>query len=260
MKQPAIRVAVDPSNPGQFFACCGLFELADRLWRGAEAWFEERHFCIVASINNANGNSLAELLAAVHAAKLFVTDADNEMTSPLRVPSPFNLQLDWWNDDRSGGGELKTWAGRMKVVGIANAMHATLIDSRITPESLLNLSAVLFDPEEAKKTIEPFYFDARRAAQAHVVDIGFSPDAQQMKMPVFAAVEFLCLVGLQRFRPSASGDDRTRRYSTWSHPLSLTAAAAIACGAIAVSGVRQFRFRLLFRTKYLKGFLTALPE
>ena len=34
-----IRVNVDPTNPGQFFACCGLLELADRLWPGAEGWF-----------------------------------------------------------------------------------------------------------------------------------------------------------------------------------------------------------------------------
>ena len=27
--EPTIRVAVDPSNPGEFFACCGLLELAD---------------------------------------------------------------------------------------------------------------------------------------------------------------------------------------------------------------------------------------
>ena len=36
-----IRVRVDPTNPGQFFACCGLLELADRLWDGAEGWFED---------------------------------------------------------------------------------------------------------------------------------------------------------------------------------------------------------------------------
>src|SRR5271163_2625185 len=36
----SIQIAVDPTNPGQFFACCGLLELADRLWPGAEGWFE----------------------------------------------------------------------------------------------------------------------------------------------------------------------------------------------------------------------------
>src|SRR6266700_1264826 len=42
----SIRVAVDPSNPGQFFACCGLLELAARLWPGAEGWFEGPEFCV----------------------------------------------------------------------------------------------------------------------------------------------------------------------------------------------------------------------
>ena len=32
-----IQLNVDPTNPGQFFACCGLLELADRLRDGAEA-------------------------------------------------------------------------------------------------------------------------------------------------------------------------------------------------------------------------------
>ncbi len=42
--KPTIRVNVDPTNPGQFFACCGLLELADRLWPGAEGWFEKGEF------------------------------------------------------------------------------------------------------------------------------------------------------------------------------------------------------------------------
>jgi CRISPR-associated protein Csx14 len=43
-----IRVRLEPTNPGQFFACCGLLELAHRLWGGAEGWFEDQqhHFCM----------------------------------------------------------------------------------------------------------------------------------------------------------------------------------------------------------------------
>src|SRR6266545_794451 len=43
-----IHIKVDVTNPGQFFACCGLLELADRLWPGAEGYFSEseREFCI----------------------------------------------------------------------------------------------------------------------------------------------------------------------------------------------------------------------
>jgi CRISPR-associated protein Csb3 len=77
-----------------------------------------------------------------------------------------------------------------------------------------------------------------------------------MIMPVYAAVEFLCLVGLQRFRPIRHDDDRFHYY-TWSLPLPPRTAAAAACGAVSLSSARSFAFPLLYRTKYLKGFLPA---
>ena len=42
MSEPAhtIRIRVDATNPGQFFACCGLLELAARLRPGAFGCFE----------------------------------------------------------------------------------------------------------------------------------------------------------------------------------------------------------------------------
>lgn len=254
-----ITIGVDPTNPGQYFACCGLLELADRWFGGAEAWFEASRFCIAAA-TKVRGGSLSDLLLAVHGASLEIVDSDNEMATPMILPAPFHLRIDWWNDERSRGNELKTWAGQQKVVRIARAMQATLDDENLTADSLLNSPAVLFDPETPSKTIEPFYFDARRAAQAHAIDIGFSPDAQSMTMPVFAAVEFLCLVGLQRFRPSHADDDGIRRYRTWHVPLLPAAAAAVTCGQVNLPGLTEFRFRLLYRTKYLKGFLSAVSN
>jgi len=50
---PNIAIPVDLTNPGHFFACCGLLELADRLWPGAEGLFENEesksHFQIAAA-------------------------------------------------------------------------------------------------------------------------------------------------------------------------------------------------------------------
>ena len=37
--KPSIQIPVDLTNPCQFFACCDLLELADRLWPGALGWF-----------------------------------------------------------------------------------------------------------------------------------------------------------------------------------------------------------------------------
>ena len=58
----AVRVRVDPTNPGQFFACCGLLELADRLWNGAEGWFDrETTFCIVPALSGLDPSAAAFL-------------------------------------------------------------------------------------------------------------------------------------------------------------------------------------------------------
>ena len=64
--EPNITVNVDVTNPGQFFACCGLLELADRLWPAAEGWFEEetRDFRIACK------GTLPELLAQLSSATL----------------------------------------------------------------------------------------------------------------------------------------------------------------------------------------------
>ena len=54
-----ITITVDLTNPGQFFACCGLLEIADRLWPGAEGWFDEPNFCIE------GGDNLRDILTCM---------------------------------------------------------------------------------------------------------------------------------------------------------------------------------------------------
>jgi CRISPR-associated protein Csb3 len=39
-----ITIRGDLTNPGQFFACCGLLEAASRLDEEAEGWFEHERF------------------------------------------------------------------------------------------------------------------------------------------------------------------------------------------------------------------------
>lgn len=245
---PTIRVQVDPTNPGQFFACCGLFEIASRLCRSSEGWFESEQFTLACAV------SLKEILRVVRDARLVSVDPETPTTSPLLFPSPIGLCLDWWLDTRAGGSTFKTWAGQQKVVSIASAMQAAIDNEALDEHSLLNTSAVLYDGEGSK--VEPFYLDARRAAQSHSLDVGFSPDAQKMLMPVFAAVEFLCLIGLQRFRPRYIRKVDHFEYCAWSVPLSVSVASAAAADLTASTGSR-FKFQLLYRTKYLKGFLPA---
>ncbi|BCR05676.1 type I-U CRISPR-associated protein Cas8c [Desulfuromonas versatilis] len=270
MPTPMISIPVDPSNPGQFFACCGLLELADRLWVGAEGWFENGHFCILTKDTT---GSLSQMLEAAQSIRLSMNNAecndvepgegDEDLSGevyPLIIEMPINLRLDWWKDK-----SIKTWAGSMDERKIFIAMcHA------IEPqyEDPMNQGTVVFDPSVnvssgkrglKRKKREPFYFDARRGANAWSIDVGFSPDSLAMTTLAYPAVEALCFIGLQRCRPKPTETPRVFDYFTWHYPL------PIATIPMAVSGLLGngdgFRFENAFRTdqRKHKAFNPATP-
>lgn len=258
---PAICVRVDPSNPGQFFACCGLLELADRLWNGAEGWFEKEKFCLRSC--SAEHVNLRLLLQEIGKRSVEQIDSNDDRASPMKLPRPFALRIDWWKDDDTGGDQLKVWAGSMCGVRIARAMQAILgSDCKLHNEDMLDYGRVVCDPQEPAKKVEPFYFDARRGANARALDIGFMPDSLSMTTVAYPAVEFLCLVGLQRFRPKPT--DRRRgffEYFTWSVPLTTQEASLAVTGLLPFVGSQGYRFQIAFRTdqKKHKAFTPAIP-
>lgn len=251
----SIRINLDPTNPGQFFACCGLLELADRLWKGAEGWFEEGLFCTVG-----NG-TLTELLDRLLAVPLEIVDVSDIYSSPVRLGEPFNLTLDWWQDNLGGGTRLKPWAGTMQSVRIAVAMRAMFTHPEARNEQLFNYATVVADPDDPKKKVEPFYFDARRKENAHPRDIGFSPNEFSMTTVAHPAVEFLCLVGLQRARPCPTKTPRVFDYFTWSLPCQTSILPAAVCGLLGDPAAKGFRFENAFRTgqRKHKAFAPAVP-
>src|SRR3954447_519303 len=98
-KEPNIKIPVDLTNPGQFFACCGLLELADRLWPGAEGWFEEegREFKIACA------GTLSLFISSIANAELIHDDPDDLYSSPVTIAAPFRpLRVDWWVTDLTG--------------------------------------------------------------------------------------------------------------------------------------------------------------
>lgn len=252
--EPNIRVNVDVTNPGQFFACCGLLELAGRLWPGAEGWFEGRQFHV------ASLGTLEALLHAVSKAELVQLEQDNDTASPMRLGEPFNLHLDWWTDELAGGKAMKVWAGSMRNVRIARAMQQAIADVP-DPHRMLDHGAVVYDPDNPSKKVEPFYFDSRRGWNAQSRDIGFAPDSFSMTTAAFPAVEFLCLVGLQRFRPAPTDRRRVFAYCPWPQALSLTIASVAASNAVVMRDVTAHRFEVAFRTdqRKHKSFLPASP-
>lgn len=264
--EPSIRINVDVTNPGQFFACCGLLELADRLWPGAEGWFEKypmiREFCIWTPKDD---GSLKTLLEMACKCEFDVDDDANEETDddeekasvdPIIITSPVQMVLDWWSDK-----SIKPWAGSMQERLILRAMLRA-----ISPEAtdLFNIQHVVSDAtgcattaskkgrKKKPKKREPFYFDCRRGSKAHPLDSGWSPDTHKMEHKCAPAVEALCFLGLQRCRPMPTERPNTSRYTVWSEHLPVNVIAPVVSGTIPVLRSLIYEFSNFFRTDQRK--------
>ena len=294
---PTFSVRADVTNPGQFFACCGLLELAHRLWPGAEGWFEKENEIFGVCCEDESA-SLDELVKELRTCKIAgLTEAEKKERDELEkekrrlqrerktlpdaeearrlelgtraregavmLGAPFSLTLNWWQSDDER--TPKSWAARQELHRIAVAAQAGL-DGRSDVSNLLNWNSVLRPtPEYRKKKtddqrkVEPFYFDARRFV--HALDTGFSLDEQGIETAAHPAVELLTLVGLQRFRPVVSTMRNALDYFAWHAPLGVCVAAAVVCGVVANRNTCRFHSRLRNRDNQgrYKAFSYAVP-
>lgn len=230
-----IRLDVDLSNPGQFFGCCGVFELAQRLWPHTTAHFDGGQFIV-------SDGSLEDLVTKTAKAHLEVLEPANQTSSALLLAAPFGLRLDWWKVERG----LKTWAGRMSVDRIATSLQRDLANT--LTGGFFNDGHVVIGIDGKK--VEPYYFDGRRGATALPLDAGFSADALSLETVAFCATEFFTLLGLQRFRPSEV-KLRVYHYRAWRSPLPVTLAALAAADVLPNDGP-LYRFESAFRTDQRK--------
>lgn len=270
MSNANITIPVDLTNPGQFFACCGSLELADRLWPDAHvhATFEPDSFILWADHNECTLKSVITEFTKADVRQLDVAD---NAASPLYLEEPFDLLLNWWKKvetaqnvriDLGGGDQLKPWAGKQFGPLIFEAMKNACADVDLV--RLLDDPIAVYDTKGGKakkKTISPFYFDARREETS--LDVGFSPDEQDMSVVAYPAVESLALIGLQRFRPQVdeSGSVRTFLYTVWTEQLEISVAASAVSGMVPVRSNGIYRFTKPSRGgEYLTMFSRATRE
>ncbi len=257
VSRASIAVDVDVANPGQFFACCGLLELADRLWPGVEGWFtsDDQSFLI------SGGKTIDVLIDSIAAAELNACRPSDPYSSPVSIGGPFrSIIIDWWETDRTGARDLKVWAGTMESFGIAHSMQHAMKDKQFHSQDLFDIGIVVRTPNNPGKKKEPYYFDARRAPNAHSRDVGFSPNDLSLTSIAHPAVEFLCLVGLQVARPVPTRESRVYRYHTWHSALPSSLILAVSTGSLGPAGTRAYQFENWFRTgqKKHKAFRSAI--
>ncbi len=283
LSHPGFSLKVDLLNPGEFFACCGIFELVHRLRPGAEAWFADDPDRLCVRVEQEDDIPTADLLRDQLArCRLddLMTDQERsdldalkrvprrqlpvdlqkrrselesqEREAPIFIGEPFRLRLDWWTEtEENGGRALKTWAGRQSVREIAQSMQEA--------HGKAGCGDIGWFDYVCTTSREPFYFDARRMWTA--LDAGFSADTLGLAVETRPAVELLALVGLQRFRPRIRPTDDLI-YCTWGVPCLPAVARAAACGAISLARRRVFRFSLYNRDRKgrYKGFSYAQEE
>lgn len=252
----SIQIAVEPTNPGQFFACCGLLELAHRLWPGAEGWFSTGEFHIACE------GTLIRLLS------ILIMDPPEELlrldngleVKPLLAPLRFSfdggattsLTLDAWMTIRGENGEAAVaanppwnfWSGQQTALRIWNPMRAAL--GRLLPNLNADRAYRLFEQREL--LTGRFGFDPGPAWTA--LDVGFSPNEQKISVESSPAVELLASVGIQRFRPARSDSRDQFDYFTWRLSLPPAVAAAAASGAISCAASNHYRCRVVNRGQY----------
>lgn len=253
----SFAVQVDPTNPGQFFACCGLLELADRLWPGAEGRFAGGTFEVICA------GELTTFVTRLVTAKLTALDEDDPTSTRVSIGEPFgDLRLDWWHDTTAGGKAMKVWAGRMESCRIAQAMQHAMRDERFSTPDLFDVGVIAYEPGDPDKKVEPYDFDSRRCQNAHSRDVGFSANDLGLTTTAHPAVELLCLVGLQLCLPAKTGEPRVYDYFTWAEPLGPNLLPAAVSGLLPHVGASGYRFENWYRTgqKKHKAFRSAVPH
>lgn len=251
-----LHIPLDPCNPGQFYACCGLIELFDLTgvtilsnfevdWRRpkeAKLVLTSESMLIPSSIAVGIREAKYELLSRPN------TDGKTpgkDSIAPVRV-SIFgkHLTLDWWLDcfhDKACS--LKCWAGQVTTQKLVSLLPGMVPCSN-------DLS---FD--EGALTTTRFGIDPRSAWVA--LNLGYSPNEQGQESRTYPVVEMLGAFGLQGFRPAGSRAEGFT-YHLWLSPLP-RAVARSAC-AKPWSGLASaaYRFNLGERGSY-KYFSFAEP-
>jgi len=244
--KPNITVRVDVANPGQFFACCGLLELAHRIKSETMGWFEDNEFRIA---NGSEGGTpcLTDILARLCQNKVGQVGSVREKAlRPVRLEK-FSLTLDWWTDAAGKKAALKMWAGQQTSSGIVEELRKAICGwDDASASQLFNVG---------KPLTGRFGVDPRAAWNA--LDTGFSPNEQAMAVTTYPAVELLAAVGLQRCRPVQT-DDGAMRYCTWRIPLRAILSPVACAGILPAVHGQSYSFRICRRGSY-KGFGPATP-
>ena len=240
---PEYRIPLDPRNPGQFLACCGLFELSELLAPGGEAQFADGG---AAFLLTTQASALPPQLALFPPSDLAGKPYEATLEPLDLAAGDRSLTLNWWlNETLTAKSALKTWGGQQTPRRLLTELTGLLDYSK--PLHELFRAAVF--------TTSRFGVDPRSAWEA--LDVGYSPNDIGQPAMTFPWVEVLAVIGLQGFRPTFDRERRSHRYSVWGTPLPLVPARAACSAPWPGAPARTFEFSIAVRGQGYKTFLFA---
>lgn len=249
-----VRIKADVTNPGQFFACCGLLELAARIDPEASGYFDQDSFLINADIDAVLADffechvsvitSDASIASVIdhgeEAADDPDVDPDRGRIHPMLLSKPFNLMLDWWNSEGAQEQKLKTWTAGQRVTDLLLRHH-----KKQNRKGKTHFTAVPSMREHFAKAVREYPQDWLRAALPIEAPMAFSYDSRLSRnnaldlghtnagvLAFSPAVDVLVLIALQRFRPRVLTLWSRNQFCTWRQPLPVEVAAVAALGVI----------------------------
>lgn len=239
------RLTIDPLNPGQFYACCGLLEWLRFQGVEGESWFvtepmrpKSAEFVFASSCPVDLTRQIRLLREAACDREGGFDNDELHSVAPVTITAGGStLVLDWWLDEfRTKPLPMKCWAGQQTSLSILSEL-LTLLPAEAGRE-VLNTPAM---------TTSRFGVDPRSAWTA--LDFGFSPNEQKRDAATFPGTEVLAAIGLQGFRPERQPGWKYR-YCLWAKPLALAPARlAAAAGWDGLAGGR-YQFELSKRGSY----------
>lgn len=270
--RPNITIPVDLTNPGQFFACCGLLELASRIDQNALGWFDGSKYCIRTCAEDCLEKFFSCSVEVDKSYQAVDGDDGEEEGSrdeddhhrgrvfPMTLGSPFHLRLDWWTDDEAQGQKLKLWTAGQRVTDLLLGHHKKKKkkakgrrDETIrvyTPSTREHFAKVVQrHPDDWLRKAVPidspaaFSFDSR-LSRNNALDLGHFTRSTLAFSP---ATDVLCLVGFQRFRPRMIEVWNRNLYCTWSDPLPVIAAPLAVLGKLPSLNNQYFEFPIKAR-------------
>jgi len=257
--EATVTIPVDLYNPGEFFACCGLLELAHRLTKSghrALGWFENidgsRSDFSVSAFTDGGPLTLGEIVGALKECEISTTNPESK-EGPILLGTPFNIILDW-RPLFPQSKMIKTFAGKQNLLEIVRTLHQAI---HKIPDNEFVGSELLGIRKPTTRAVTSF--DIEKAEDA--IDAGFSMDVQKGRLFRHSRVflELLALIGGQRFCPQQGEERLERIYFAWQIPLSASLASSTVSRSIPTIPAKGYSFRMYEREasgKY-KGFSTA---